>query len=157
MATVSTYSTSPGPNATASVGDSTHSSKLGQSTLSIEMPSTSFKNIALVGAGGIQTYILRALINTKQANPIVITRTAAANSLPPDLSSVPIIEADYTNVPTLTALLKRHNIEIVVSTLSATASSMKAQRPLADEAKASGIVKLFVPSEWGLASEGWAR
>ncbi|KAE9383185.1 NAD(P)-binding protein [Gymnopus androsaceus JB14] len=102
------------------------------------MSSTTSKNIALVGAGGLGTYILRALIATKQANVVVLTRTASAKTLPPDLSSVPIIEAEYTDVSALTALLKSHNIEIV----------------LADAAKASGTVKLFVPSEWGLASEG---
>ncbi|KAE9383186.1 hypothetical protein BT96DRAFT_951563 [Gymnopus androsaceus JB14] len=117
------------------------------------MSSTSLKNIALVGAGGIGTRILRALVATKQANVIVITRAATAKSLPPDLSSVPIIEADYTDVSALTALLKSHNVEIVVSTLS-TAPGLKAQYPLADAAKASGTVKLFVPSEWGTASEG---
>ncbi|KAE9404788.1 NAD(P)-binding protein [Gymnopus androsaceus JB14] len=117
------------------------------------MSSPPHKNIALVGAGGIGTRILRALVATKQANVIVITRAATAKSLPPDLSSVPIIEADYTDVSALTALLKSHNVEIVVSTLS-TAPGLKAQYPLADAAKASGTVKLFVPSEWGLASEG---
>ncbi|KAE9404790.1 NAD(P)-binding protein [Gymnopus androsaceus JB14] len=117
------------------------------------MSSITSKNIALVGAGGLGTYILRALIATKQANVIVLTRTASAKTLPPDLSSVPIIEADYTDVSALTALLKSHNIEIVVSTLSSE-PGLKAQYQLADAAKASGTVKLFVPSEWGLASEG---
>ncbi|KAJ4484227.1 hypothetical protein C8J55DRAFT_425974 [Lentinula edodes] len=114
------------------------------------MSSTSQKNIAIVGVGGIGTYILRALVNTNQANVIALTRSTL--TLPPDLSSVPLIEADYTSVPALTAIFKKHNTEIVISTVPTT--GLHAQYTLADAAKASGTVQLFVPSEWGLPTAG---
>lgn len=116
------------------------------------MSSTSLKNIALVGAGGIGTTILRALVKTKKANVIVLTRASPnPKTLPPDLAAVPIIEADYTDVSAVTAILKSHDIEILISTLS---PAYQVQYDLADAAKASGTVKLFVPSEWGIPSEG---
>lgn len=137
------------------------------------MSSISQKNIAIVGVGGIGTYILRALVNTNQANVIALTRSTLVHprhhhflhlpshenqqpvphkTLPPDLSSVPLIEADYTSVPALTAIFKKHNTEIVISTVPTT--GLHAQYTLADAAKASGTVQLFVPSEWGLPTAG---
>ncbi|KAJ3729120.1 hypothetical protein DFJ43DRAFT_1000857 [Lentinula guzmanii] len=138
------------------------------------MSSTSQKNIAIVGVGGIGTHILRALVATNLANVVALTRSTTVHphhhhylhlhsheqphsalprkTLPSDLSSVSLIEADYTNVPALTAIFKEHDIEIVISTVPA--AGLHAQYTLADAAKASGTVKLFVPSEWGLPSEG---
>ncbi|KAJ4480965.1 hypothetical protein J3R30DRAFT_3462749 [Lentinula aciculospora] len=131
------------------------------------MSSTSQKNIAIVGVGGIGTFILRALVATKSANVIVLTRSTTVHphhhhlhhdappprkTLPSDLSSVPLIEADYTNVAALSAIFKDHKIEIVISTVPT--EGLHAQYTLADAAKASGTVQLFVPSEWGLPSEG---
>ncbi|KIK57524.1 hypothetical protein GYMLUDRAFT_46094 [Collybiopsis luxurians FD-317 M1] len=135
------------------------------------MSSTISKNVALIGVGRIGTRILRALLATNQANVTVLTRSAKVNdaahhhffhfhpheqphphkSLPSDLSSVPIVEADY-NATALAAILKEHNIEIVISTVNA--SGLKAQYVFADAAKLSGCVKLFVPSEWGVPTEG---
>ncbi|KAJ3822164.1 hypothetical protein EV361DRAFT_366482 [Lentinula raphanica] len=130
-------------------------------------------NIAIIGVGTIGTYILRALVATNRANIIVLTRAVTAHpqhhlfhfhsheqshsppprrTLPPDLASVPLIEADYTDVPALTAIFQEHHIDIVVSTLPQVALHL--QYPLADAAKASGTVKLFIPSEWGSPTEG---
>lgn len=118
------------------------------------MSSTSLKNIALIGSGGIGTTILRALVETKKVNAIVLTRASSnPKTLPPDLSAVPVIRVDYADVPAVAAILKSHDIEIVISALSNT-PAFQAQFALADAAKASGTVKLFVPSEWGIPTEG---
>ncbi|KAJ3882055.1 hypothetical protein F5051DRAFT_395360 [Lentinula edodes] len=114
------------------------------------------RSIALVGAGVIGMPILRALLSSSNPpNVIVLTRPGSKNKgLLSDLSPVSpiIISVDYTDTSALTALFKKHSIEIVISALAST--GYNAQYKLADAAKASGSVKLFVPSEWGSPTEG---
>ncbi|KAJ4477512.1 hypothetical protein J3R30DRAFT_226771 [Lentinula aciculospora] len=116
--------------------------------------STAKRSIALVGIGAIGTPILRALLNSpNHPNVIVLTRLESkGRDLPSELPSGSIFPVDYTDVAALTALFKEHSVEIVISTLSR--PGYKAQYVLADAAKASGSVKLFVPSEWGFSTEG---
>ncbi|KAJ4468628.1 hypothetical protein C8J55DRAFT_564773 [Lentinula edodes] len=114
------------------------------------------RSIALVGAGVIGMPILRALLSSSNPpNVIVLTRPGSKNKdLLSDLSPVSpiVISVDYTDTSALTALFKKHSIEIVISALAST--GYNAQYNLADAAKASGSVKLFVPSEWGSPTEG---
>ncbi|KIK54024.1 hypothetical protein GYMLUDRAFT_178145 [Collybiopsis luxurians FD-317 M1] len=116
--------------------------------------SSSARSVAIIGAGYIGTPIARALLNTTQhPKVIVLTRhDSTGKSLPDDLSSIPIIPVDYSDVAAVTKVFKDHSVDVVVSTLPM--AGLKAQYSLADAAKASGTVKLFVPSEWGLPSEG---
>ncbi|KAJ3916228.1 hypothetical protein F5877DRAFT_69224 [Lentinula edodes] len=114
------------------------------------------RSIALVGAGVIGMPILRALLSSpNHPNVIVLTRPGSKNKdllndLPP-VSPI-VIPVDYTDTSALTALFKKLSIEIVISALAST--GYNAQYNLADAAKASGSVKLFVPSEWGSPTEG---
>ncbi|CAK5278392.1 unnamed protein product, partial [Mycena citricolor] len=57
----------------------------------------------------------------------------------------------YDDVSAVTAALKSHNVDVIVSTLSIEAISV--QVPLIDAAKQAGI-KLFVPSEFAAPSDG---
>ncbi|KIK53978.1 hypothetical protein GYMLUDRAFT_206986 [Collybiopsis luxurians FD-317 M1] len=124
------------------------------------MPSTSteIRTIALVGLGGIGTHILRALLAVPSpTNPkvVILTRPESSKPLPQDLSassSLQIIHVDYNNVQALIDVFKTNYVDIVLSTLAR--GGLKAQFTLADAAKASGTVQLFVPSEWGSATEG---
>ncbi|KAJ3827143.1 hypothetical protein F5880DRAFT_1539852 [Lentinula raphanica] len=116
-------------------------------------PSTN-RSIALVGAGAIGTHVLRALLKSPHhPKVIVLTRTGSKKDLPSDLSSATFIPVDYTDVAALTTLFKEHSVEVVVSTVG-TPGYKDAQHALADAAKASGSVKLFVPSEFGVPTEG---
>lgn len=118
------------------------------------MPTSLQRSIALVGAGSLGQHILRALLTSpSHPNVVVLTRPESKNDLPGDLSSATIIPVDYTNVAALTTLFKEHSIEVVISVVPPPAYTT-VQHALADAAKASGTVKLFVPSEWGLPTEG---
>ena len=116
--------------------------------------SSSTRSIAIVGAGLIGTPIARALLNAPQhPKVIILTRSeSTGKSIPDDLSSIPTVPVDYSDVAALTKVFKDHSVDVVVSTLPG--GGLKAQYSLADAAKASGSVKLFVPSEWGLPTEG---
>ncbi|KAG8220179.1 hypothetical protein J3R82DRAFT_1212 [Butyriboletus roseoflavus] len=48
-------------------------------------------------------------------------------------------------------ILREHNVEVVISALAY--GAIPAQRPIADAAKEAGV-KLFVPSEYGMPTEG---
>ncbi|KAJ3732406.1 hypothetical protein DFJ43DRAFT_1073771 [Lentinula guzmanii] len=112
------------------------------------------RSIALAGAGAIGTHILRALLNhPNHPKVVVLTRRGSKKDLPSDLSSATVIPVDYTDVAALTALFKEHSIEVVISTVPAP-GYVTTQHALADAAKASGSVKLFVPSDWGVPTEG---
>ncbi|KAJ4477511.1 hypothetical protein J3R30DRAFT_3734396 [Lentinula aciculospora] len=94
------------------------------------------RSIALVGIGALGTPILRALLNSpNHPNVIVLTRPESkGRDLPSELPSGSIIPVDYAD--------------------SLPFPGYKARYTLADAAKASGSVKLFVPSEWGSPTEG---
>ncbi|KAJ3997064.1 hypothetical protein F5050DRAFT_1570180 [Lentinula boryana] len=112
------------------------------------------RSIALAGAGAIGIPIIRALLNRpNHPKVVVLTRPGSKKDLPSDLSSATVIPVDYTDVAALTALFKEHNIEVVISAVSPP-GYVTTQHALADAAKASGSVKLFVPSEWGVPTEG---
>ncbi|KAF5371540.1 hypothetical protein D9757_010376 [Collybiopsis confluens] len=117
--------------------------------------SPSRRTIAIVGAGFIGTPIARALLNsTYDPKIIILTRPeSSGKSLPIDISSIPTVPVDFTNVAAVTKVFKDHHVDIVVSTVNDTGIAI-AQYRLADAAKASGTVKLFVPSEWGMPTEG---
>ncbi|KAJ7826918.1 hypothetical protein B0H14DRAFT_2816525 [Mycena olivaceomarginata] len=65
-------------------------------------------------------------------------------------SGVPVVQVDFSDAAAVAAVLKEHNVDVVVSTISGTA--IMAQKPLVDAAKLAGV-KLFVPSEYGMASD----
>ena len=52
---------------------------------------------------------------------------------------------------TLTSILREHKVEVVISALAF--GALPAQRPIAEAAKDAGV-KLFVPSEYGMPTEG---
>ena len=119
---------------------------------------TEIRTIALVGLGGIGTHILRAFLaapSVTHLKIIILTRPDSSKPLPKDLlssSSLQIIHVDYNNVQALTDVFKTNSVDLLLSTLAG--EGFKAQYVLADAAKASGTVQLFVPSEWGSATEG---
>lgn len=51
----------------------------------------------------------------------------------------------------LASILREHNVEVVISALAY--SALPAQQPIADAAREAGV-KLFVPSEFGMPTDG---
>ena len=67
------------------------------------------------------------------------------------LQGATIATVDYTDATALASILEKHNVEVVISALAY--GALAAQRHIADAAKEAGV-KLFVPSEYGMPTEG---
>ncbi|KAK7055009.1 hypothetical protein VNI00_003472 [Paramarasmius palmivorus] len=112
---------------------------------------STFKSFALVGANGyIGKHILKAFLAIG-VKPLVITRKTSntADSLP---SSLPVAKVDLDSVDEVAQALKQHGVEVVVSAIGGETLG-GTQQHLADASKKAGV-KLFVPSEYGLVTEG---
>ncbi|KAJ7621220.1 hypothetical protein FB45DRAFT_839060 [Roridomyces roridus] len=113
---------------------------------------SSYKSFALFGAGTIGVPILNALVANK-ASVVLFTRpdSAPKANLP---SSVKIVKVDFSDAGAVAAALKEHQVDVVLSTLTTTAAG--AQQSLVEAAKRANV-KLFVPSEYGMPTEGHSQ
>ncbi|KAK7042550.1 NmrA domain-containing protein [Favolaschia claudopus] len=122
-------------------------------TIQFSVPSdrmSTYKSFALVGGGTIGLPIVNALAATK-VPVILLSRSSEAKAVP---SNVQVIKVDYDNADAIAKVLKEHNVDVVVSTLTTMAAA--AQKTVVDASKLAGI-KLFVPSEFGLPTEGYTE
>ena len=128
-----------------------------------------YKNFAVVGAGAIGSFIIRQLLTEKTAgtvdNIVVLTRQASLASesacktpftnQPSQGSKTTVdhaaklIPVDYSNKESIKTALT--GVDVVISTVPATALGV--QPGIAEAAKEAGV-KLFVPSEFGVPTEG---
>ncbi|ESK91437.1 endo- -beta-xylanase precursor [Moniliophthora roreri MCA 2997] len=115
--------------------------------------SNTYKSFAVVGAGDIGTHIVNAFVSVG-VHPIVLSRKSS--SQPKDLpSSITVVKVEgYDAVDEVAAAFKGHNVEVVVSAIGT--SALELEYPLAEAAKKAGV-KLFVPSEYGLVTEGVSK
>jgi nucleoside-diphosphate-sugar epimerase len=110
-----------------------------------------YKSFAVVGGGKLGLPILNALA-AKGVSVILLSRPGSATKTVP--SGVPVVEVDSSDAAAVAAVFKEHKIDVVLATLGAAATA--AQKPLVDAAKLAGV-KLFVPSEYGFATDGSAE
>ncbi|TFK47419.1 NAD-P-binding protein [Heliocybe sulcata] len=113
-----------------------------------------FKTIALAGAGNIGKFIAEELLKLKASGTItsvvVLTRGSSSDNLASlEKQGAKIAKVDYSSADSLTSALS--GVDVVISTLGGNA--LTTQGPLADAAKKAGV-KLFVPSEFGVVTEG---
>jgi saccharopine dehydrogenase-like NADP-dependent oxidoreductase len=107
-----------------------------------------YKSFAVAGAGNIGLPIVRALA-AQNVSVVVLSRPeSATKEFPP---GVQIAKVDLNDVAAISAVLKEHKVDVVLSTVPTPAAG--AQRPLVDAAKLAKV-KLFVPSEYGMPSDG---
>jgi hypothetical protein len=125
-----------------------------------------YKNIAVVGAGGIGGPISEVVITLSQqltnadtkfqallsegANVVVVTRPESS-SVKSVAAGIKVISVAFTDVPALAAAFKENKTEVVISTIGHGALSN--QRLLGDAAKQADV-KLFLPSEFGYSTIG---
>ncbi|KII86363.1 hypothetical protein PLICRDRAFT_43951 [Plicaturopsis crispa FD-325 SS-3] len=110
---------------------------------------STYKSIAVFGAGALGTHVIQALAAEKDASVLIVLRAGGtAHTLPAGVKSV---TADYANSTELTRILREHKVEVVVSVVGA--AGVVWQRDLALAAKEAGVA-LFVPSEFGMPIEG---
>ncbi|KAJ7350870.1 hypothetical protein DFH08DRAFT_862530 [Mycena albidolilacea] len=110
-----------------------------------------YKSFAVVGGGKLGLPILNALA-AKGVSVILLSRPGSTTKTVP--SGVPVVEVDSSDAAAVAAVFKEHKIDVALATLGAAASA--AQKPLVDAAKLAGV-KLFVPSEYGFATDGSAE
>ncbi|KIJ21432.1 hypothetical protein PAXINDRAFT_159524 [Paxillus involutus ATCC 200175] len=112
------------------------------------MSTNTYTSFAVAGVGKtVGPPIIKSLL-ARGASVIVLTRSASSKVLPEGAKAV---QVDYTDVDAVTNALKEHSVDVVISTLAG--DGFAAQVPLADAAQAAGV-KLYVPSEFGIPTEG---
>ncbi|KAJ7701421.1 hypothetical protein B0H17DRAFT_924432 [Mycena rosella] len=113
-----------------------------------------YTSFAVFGAGLIGAPIAREL-SARGASVLVLGRPGCCpetvkRKLP---AGVEVFEVDYTDSLVIARLLEGHAVKVVVSTMSA--AEVAVQNLLATTAKAAGV-ELFVPSEFGVVTDGMA-
>jgi len=109
-----------------------------------------YTNFAVVGAGGLGTYIIQQLLKHKAAGivkeVVVLTRQGSTSAVQGDAK---LIQVDYSNEGSIKHALT--GVDVVISTVSGFALDI--QGKIAAAAKEAGV-KLFVPSDFGGKTEG---
>jgi hypothetical protein len=85
------------------------------------------------------------------ASVVVLARPSSTSISSPLLEGAKIVTVDYTDVKAVASVLREHKVEVLVSALAY--GALPSQSPIADAAKEAGV-NLFVPSEFGLPTEG---
>ncbi|KAJ6467394.1 hypothetical protein C8R45DRAFT_1063991 [Mycena sanguinolenta] len=103
-----------------------------------------YKSFAVAGAGNVGLPIVRALA-AQNVSVVALSRPeSAAKEFP---SGVQIAKVDFNDVAAISAVLKAHKVDVVLST--APRSAAATQKLLVDAAKLAQV-KLFAPSEYGM-------
>ncbi|KAJ7665954.1 hypothetical protein DFH06DRAFT_263445 [Mycena polygramma] len=109
---------------------------------------SAYKSFAVVGGGRLGLPIVNALA-ARDVSIILLSRPGSSAKTVP--ATVEVVEVDYSNAAATATVLKEHKIDAVISTIGKVGVS--AQKPLVDAAKLAAV-KLFVPSEFGAATDG---
>ncbi|KAJ6577529.1 hypothetical protein B0H19DRAFT_930777 [Mycena capillaripes] len=109
---------------------------------------SAYKSFAVVGGGTIGLPIVNALAS-RNVSVVLLSRPGSSNKQVP--SGVEVVEVDYTDSAAVAAVLKQHQVDVVLSTINTMA--VAAQNSLVDAAKVAEV-QLFVPSEYGMPTEG---
>ncbi|KAJ7160116.1 hypothetical protein C8R46DRAFT_905843 [Mycena filopes] len=113
-----------------------------------------FTSFAVFGAGLIGAPIAREL-HARGAEVLVLARPGnCPDTVIRTLPDIRIAQVDYTDAVAIARLLKEHGVQVVVSTMSAAEVAM--QNQLASTAQAADV-QLFVPSEFGVVTEGLGK
>ncbi|KAJ7741358.1 hypothetical protein B0H16DRAFT_1565518 [Mycena metata] len=113
-----------------------------------------YTSFAVLGAGLIGAPIAREL-RARGASVLVLARAGCCpETVKQTLPDIPVAEVNYADSATMVQLLQGHAVKVVVSTMSA--AEVALQNHLATIAQAAGV-ELFVPSEFGVVTEGLGK
>ncbi|KAH7910378.1 hypothetical protein BJ138DRAFT_110179 [Hygrophoropsis aurantiaca] len=119
-----------------------------QITSFFNMTRTPYKSFAVVGANGtIGKPVVQNLL-AQNASVLILTRPSSTAEFP---SGAKVVHVEYSDESVVASALRENGVEVVVSTVGF--QGFGSQKPLATAAKAAGV-KLFVPSEFGMPTEG---
>ncbi|KAJ6521142.1 hypothetical protein DFH09DRAFT_1193061 [Mycena vulgaris] len=110
---------------------------------------SSYKSFAVVGAGALGSTIVAAF--AAQNLPVVVLARPESKSTDKLPAGAKLAIVDTSDVAAVAAVFKEHTVDVVLSTV--TGHAIGAQKSLIEAAKAANI-KLFVPSEYGVPTEG---
>lgn len=110
-----------------------------------------YTSFAVIGAGEIGKPIAEALLAVN-ASVVILRRPSSTIDL--GLSpKAKIVGVNYAEIEEVAAVLRENKVEVLISTIGGGPEAYQAQRQLADAAKLAGV-KLFVPSEYGIPTNG---
>ncbi|KAG2093565.1 NAD(P)-binding protein [Suillus cothurnatus] len=110
-----------------------------------------YTSFAVVGAGPtIGGRIVKALLE-RGASVVALARPSSTSTSSPLLEGAKIATADYADVKAVASVLREHKVEVLISAVAY--GALPSQSTIADASKEAGV-KLFVPSEFGLPTEG---
>ncbi|KAJ7659541.1 hypothetical protein DFH06DRAFT_1269108 [Mycena polygramma] len=109
---------------------------------------STYKSFAVVGGGRVGIPIVNALA-AQNVSVVLLSRPASASK--PVLSGVPVVRVDLTDAAAVAAVFKEHGIDVVLATMTVFAAA--AQKAVVQAAKLAAV-KLFVPSEYGMPTDG---
>ncbi|KIJ60112.1 hypothetical protein HYDPIDRAFT_183740 [Hydnomerulius pinastri MD-312] len=110
-----------------------------------------YTSFAVAGAGPTIGGRIAAALVSRGASVVALVRPGSSSAESPLLAGAKVAAVDYADVKAVAAVFREHKVEVVVSGLAY--GALPAQTPLADAAKEAGV-KLFVPSEFGMPTEG---
>ncbi|KAJ7694625.1 hypothetical protein B0H17DRAFT_1009190 [Mycena rosella] len=109
---------------------------------------SAYSSFAVVGGGAIGLPIVNALV-ARNVSVVLLSRPGGSAKIVP--SGVQVAKVEYTDAAAVAAVFKAHNVDVVLSTITTMAAA--AQKSLVEAARLAAV-KLFVPSEYGMPTEG---
>ncbi|KAJ7443255.1 hypothetical protein B0H11DRAFT_2093161 [Mycena galericulata] len=110
---------------------------------------SSYKSFAVIGPGALGSAIVAAF--AARNLPVVVLARPGSKSTDKLPAGAKLATADTSDAAAVAAVFKEHTVDVVLSTV--TGYAIGAQKSLIEAAKAANI-KLFVPSEYGVPTEG---
>ncbi|KAJ7186859.1 hypothetical protein C8R46DRAFT_281007 [Mycena filopes] len=112
---------------------------------------SNYTSFAVVGAGTFGMPIVKALV-AQNASVVLLSRNGLDEKKSAALpAGAKVATVDTADAAAVAAVLAEHKVEVLISTI--TTAAVGAQTVLVDAAKSAGL-KLFVPSEFGMTTEG---
>ncbi|KAF8200442.1 hypothetical protein K438DRAFT_1582483 [Mycena galopus ATCC 62051] len=110
---------------------------------------SSYKSFAVIGAGALGSRIVAAF--AAQNLPVVVLARPGSKSTDKLPAGAKLATVDTSDAAAVAAVFKEHTVDVVLSTV--TGHAIGAQKAFIEAAKAANI-KLFVPAEYGVPTEG---
>ncbi|KAJ7746375.1 hypothetical protein B0H16DRAFT_1421903 [Mycena metata] len=110
---------------------------------------SAYKSFAVVGGGRVGLPVAAGLA-AKNVSVIILSRSSTKT--PP--SGVQLVQVDTSDTAAVTAVLKEHKVDVVISTVDVGGGEWDVvQKPVVDAAK-TAAVKLYIPGEFGVPTDG---
>ncbi|KAJ7115037.1 hypothetical protein C8R44DRAFT_740358 [Mycena epipterygia] len=110
---------------------------------------SSYKSFAVIGAGALGSRIVAAF--AAQNLPVVVLARPGSKTTDKLPAGAKLATVDTSDAAAVAAVFREHAVDVVLSTV--TGHALGAQKSFVEAAKAANI-KLFVPSEYGVPTEG---